>query len=455
MHDFLIPEKTILLGDKGTGKTAFYMALKNKVFFENLLLKAQKTHLNYSVINITNYENDSFEMLVFNDYLKDEFFIKKFWLFFIWNAICKRGDYTTVNSDLLVNLEDLSSQKKIIKILNSDSDFEKIEIELKLINNKFKKYDKRLIVTFDRLDNIVKPYLWDDIVSPLVKLCLKFPFENIHPKLFLRRDLYNRLGNLTNKNSFDFRIVKLEWSQNEMFAYFLKLIFVKCKSEFFCFLEKDISTEIINISEIKKKLKSKGIQHNQLPLETNFIRPIINLFFGPAKRRRNGKVSHAYDDLYRNIQSADKTINLRPFFDLIKSASIEQYNKEENDKLRKNSILGLAYCTRQSVRKEAVKKYLEDLWVEQGNEFVKYFCADFINGDVSINLRKNPLYEDQFDRLIMEVKNKHENDDPIIKKNSVEELKTILIANKIITTYMVGSKTRYSFAYLYTSYFGV
>ena len=33
MEDFFIPEKTILLGDKGTGKTAFYKALQITSFF--------------------------------------------------------------------------------------------------------------------------------------------------------------------------------------------------------------------------------------------------------------------------------------------------------------------------------------------------------------------------------------------------------------------------------------
>jgi MinD-like ATPase involved in chromosome partitioning or flagellar assembly len=93
MEDFLIPEKSILLGDKGTGKTAFYKALQNKGFFETLVEKSQRKHLNYEVLNITDFENDHFEVLGFDELAKDELFIKKFWMFFIWQAICARGPF--------------------------------------------------------------------------------------------------------------------------------------------------------------------------------------------------------------------------------------------------------------------------------------------------------------------------------------------------------------------------
>ena len=145
---------------------------------------------------------------------------------------------------------------------------------------------------------------------------MRFPWGNIYPKLFLRRDLYDRLGNLTNKNSFNSRAINLEWSQNEIFSYFLKIIFNYSKQEFLSFLD-SYSIPKFDINLINKKLKSKEIEHNQLPLDTHLIKPIINLFFGEPKKKRNGKISTAYDDLYRNIQSADKTVNLRPFIDLI------------------------------------------------------------------------------------------------------------------------------------------
>jgi hypothetical protein len=54
----------------------------------------------------------------------------------------------------------------------------------------------------------------------------------------------------------------------------------------------------------------------------------------------------------------------------------------------------------------------------------------------------------------MEVRARHK-DEEAVQGSTLEECKQILIANKIITAYMVGNKTRYGFAYLYTNYLGV
>lgn len=453
MEDLFIPEKNILLGDKGTGKTAFYKALQIKSFFNMLTSKAQKTHLDYSVLNITNFDKDNFEFDGFDAYHKDELFIKRFWVFFIWNAICSRGEYGCRNPDLLVSLDNFKTNEKIIKILLDSEKYSIIEDEMNYINDKLKSEDKRLIVTFDQLDNMVKPFLWNDVISPLVKISMRFSYENIHPKLFLRRDLYERLGNLTNKNSFTPRIINLEWTQNEIFSYFLKIVFNYSKNNFFSFLSSNLPSPIL-VQQIQKKLKTKGIIHNQLPLDKYLIQPVINAFFGAPRPKKNGRLSTAYEDLYRNIQSADKTVNLRPFIDLLTNAIKEQDEQDVEKDYRKNSIIGLAYCTSKQVRKNAVVKYLEDLWNEKGNEFVKCFCLDLSNNKVSPNFKRNVLNESSFDRLLEEIKRNHD-DDTIIKSGTLSEFKQILIANKIITPYMVGSKTRYGFAYLYTNYLGI
>ncbi|EOC0040625.1 hypothetical protein ACI0X2_002647, partial [Cronobacter turicensis] len=313
--------------------------------------------------------------------------------------------------------------------------------------------DKRLIITFDQLDNIVKPFLWNDVISPLVKIAMRFSYENIHPKLFLRRDLYQRLGNLTNKNSFSPRIIDLEWTQNEIFSYFLKIVFNYSKDNFFSFLSDNLPSSTL-VQQIHRKLKTKGIIHNQLPLDKYLIQPVINAFFGAPRPKNNGRLSTAYEDLFRNIQSADKTVNLRPFIDLLTNAIREQDEQDIEKQYRKNSIIGLAYCTSKQVRKNAVVKYLEDLWNEKGNEFVKCFCLDLSNNKVSPGFKRNVLNESSFDRLLEEIKKNHD-DDEIIKAGTLSEFKQVLIANKIITPYMVGSKTRYGFAYLYTNYFGI
>lgn len=453
MEDFLIPEKNILLGDKGTGKTAFYKALQIESFFENLIIKSQKKHLNYSVINITNFDNDNFEFLFNQDDFKNEVFVKNFWLFFVWNSLFTRGGFETENKKLLVPLEAPTATGKISDIIKNYSNIDLIEKDLEQANIMLRKSDKRLVITFDQLDNIVKPAIWDFVISPLVKLAIRFPYSNINPKLFLRRDLYDRLGNLTNKNAFSNKSINLEWSQDEIFSFFLKIVFNYAHDEFLEFLgENRISPYLL--SSISKKLKIKSKLHNQLPLDSGIIEPVINSFFGYPRPKNNGTTSTAYIDLYRNIQSADKTVNLRPFVDLLINAISEQYEQDQNKGFRKDAILGLAYCTSKNVRKNAVVNYLGDLWNEQGNEFIKYFCADFSQNKISPQFKKSWLDESSFDKLILEIKDNNKEDESI-SGSTVEQLKQVLIATKIITPYMVGNKNRYSIAYLYTNYLGV
>lgn len=454
MEDLLIPEKNILLGDKGTGKTAFYKALRIPEFFSQLVKKAQKSHLNYSVINITNMEDDNFEFLGFENEMKNELFIRDFWLFFIWNAIFQRGDIETENKELFVNLSEPSAQKKIITTLTNPENIIKISNDLNVANLELKSKDQRLIITFDQLDNLVKPLYWNDVIAPLVKMATKFPYDYIQPKLFLRRDLYDRLGNLTNKNSFSSKVIDLEWNQNEIFSYFLKIVFSFSKDSFFKFLEES-NVSLRLLESVKRKIRSKGKDHNQVPLDSSLIEPLINAFFGYSKALKSGKKRTAYEDLYRNIQSADGTVNLRPFIDLITNAIAEQDELDREKMFRGNTIIGLAYCTSKTVRKNAVVKYLGDLWNEMGNEFVKCFCIDFSKNQIDPKYKRSSFTEDSFESLLLGIKNRNTKDYPVIIDSTIDDLKLILIATKIITPYLVGNSTRYRIAYLYTNYLGL
>jgi len=105
MEDFFVPEKTILLGDKGTGKTAFYQALKQPEFFRRLIEKTQRQHKNFKVFNVTNYEQDGFEFIgLSQNHINDELIIRKIWILFIWNALVQRYDFSTEYNDFKIKL---------------------------------------------------------------------------------------------------------------------------------------------------------------------------------------------------------------------------------------------------------------------------------------------------------------------------------------------------------------
>lgn len=95
----------------------------------------------------------------FDEYLKDELFVKKFWIFFIWQAIFTRGDFVSKIDIPMIDLSRTTAHNKIIKLVKNSELLDQIEDELYDINAQLNSSEQLLILTFDRLDNIVKPNL--------------------------------------------------------------------------------------------------------------------------------------------------------------------------------------------------------------------------------------------------------------------------------------------------------
>ena len=83
-----------------------------------------------------------------------------------------------------------------------------------------------VFVLYDQLDNLIKPTVWRETVSPLIDYWWDSlnRFKSIAPKIFIRTDLYNRLTG-TNTTRLENNIIKIEWSREEVYAYFFKLVF--------------------------------------------------------------------------------------------------------------------------------------------------------------------------------------------------------------------------------------
>ncbi|SHF84480.1 MinD-like ATPase involved in chromosome partitioning or flagellar assembly [Marinomonas polaris DSM 16579] len=449
MHDLFLPEYKILLGGKGTGKTAFYKALQDDTFFELLVIRAEKKHLNFDILNVIPDDraknSAGFISLssFFDEKINNENFVNKFWNLYLWLAICRKN--AVYRNDLYFEVRnDLSSAKKITDVIEDDTKYLKIEESLYSIDEAFKKNDSRLIVTFDQLDFVVKPNEWDVGISPLIRLCQNNNWERIFPKLFLRRDLYKKLGNITNKSSIDHQIINLEWSPDEMYVFLFKIIYAYSKQDFIEFLSQRMSKSYVK-NVIESKLKKKN-QLNQLPTDENVLKPLVTAFFG--KPRENWLDS--YEALYNNLKNADKTVSLRPFLDLIKLAINEQ--KRDGNALRGDAVLNVAYCESKSVRSEAVDNYFKDLASEEGNELIKYVVEDIRNGLVTDDLKYSSLLQNDFEKLIFQVKNNH----PDLKEIPFRVFEEMLELNGIVfMTFIPGGKKKYSFAYLYKYYMGL
>lgn len=456
MEDIFNHDKFILLGGKGTGKTAFYRALREEDFFNRLQTRSQKHKVRYRIVDIVSLENDHeknkyIDIATFNrSQIEDpEYFYKRFWHVYIRNAIRlddhKTGFKSESGPEVRPIRNDSATAIYFRQSIYKEDLFNQIEEELYKIDVFLKKNDQYLIITFDQLDKVVKPVLWAEAVSPLIRFCITHNFERILPKLFLRRDLFNKLGNLTNKQSLEKRSINLEWTKEEMYSFFFKVIFANLEKEFFEYIKLIGSTDQVLAKKIEQKLHKKN-SYNQLHPEQYLLKPLVQTFF----QKNAGRFGETYDWIYKNLKNADGTISLRPFLDLIKYAIDKQYEKPD---LNNGKYPILAHkCFTYDVRKKAVKRHFEDMANEEGNEILLTVINDIKDDKIPKKLKISPLPEDVFHKLMKTIIARHEE----LKNRSIIELEESLKLNGIISVrYSPGGIKEYTFAYLYKYYLGL
>jgi cellulose biosynthesis protein BcsQ len=461
MEDIFKQDKFLLLGGKGTGKTAFYQALRQESFFKNLQKRSQKEHLKYKIINIISMPNETEDRVKFIDVAAqfpqseikdDDFFYRRFWEVMIWNAIRLDDQYTGFKSNSNIEVRpirnDNSTAEYMKKYIFDDKLFSKIEQENYDIDSHFKKNDIHTMITFDQLDLIIKPNLWSKAVSPLIRFAQNHGFSRILPKLFIRRDLFNKLGNLTNKASLENQAINLEWGKDELFAFFFKVIFAHTKEDFFNYARNTKTIVEGKLTEIRKRCDRPN-SYNQLPPEEHLLRPLVEVFFGKYADEQ-GKYGEMYEWIYRNLCNSDGTISLRPFLDLIKYAIAKQYERTEL-----NSALCplLSYkCFNADVREKAVERYFSDLAGEEGNEGLRAIIYDIRNDRVPKELKQSPLLQDDFEKLLRIIIQQH---DELKDKNLIELEDSLKLNGIIFVGHISGGKKKYSFAYLYKYFLGL
>ncbi len=456
MEEIFNQDKFMLIGSKGTGKTALYQALRQDDFFTRLRDKAQKSHMNYKVVNVITLEGESgnkfFDIsanISQSDIDDPEFFYSRFWRVYIWNAIRIDDEKTGFVSSVPVSpIKSNTATASFFKeFICQDEKFEIIENELDAIDEHLKSTNQYLMITFDQLDKVVKPSLWSKAISPLIKLCQHRKYDRAFPKLFLRRDLFNKLGNLTNKASLEKQAINLEWTREELFAFFFKIVFSRCRASFVHYAEERQEIQEYQLDDVLRKLRKKN-SYNQLPADDYLLKPLVKIFFG----EQAGRFGETYHWIYKSLKNADGTISLRPFLDLIKLAIEKQY---ENPILNGDPfpLLSNKCLMHAQVREKAVKGHFEDLAGEEGNETLNMIISDIRDNKVPNYLKISPLIQHDFEALMEDIMDRNQE---ALTGVALRDLEDALILNGIVfTRYVQGGKKKYTFAYLYKYYLGL
>jgi len=351
---------------------------------------------------------------------------------------------------------DNTSKNKIFfeEVINNDKQFIALEDELEKIDLYLRRNNINMMITFDQLDRIVKPIYWSKAVSPLIDYIGSSSFQRIQVKLFIRRDLYDKLTNLTNKNALDTKSISLEWTMEEVFAFFFKIVFSYAKEEFFELMKRYEEVDKERIKKIQNNIdKEKSL--NQIKLDVHWIKSLVETFFGKYPNKNDSNIrrySETYDWFFNNLKDSNNTISLRPFLDLIKFSIERSFNN--TNKNHPKPILGAFFYDHAEVREKYVSRHFDDLASEVGNEDFKSIIEHIRNSPKfpkSYKIRE--FNEEKFDKFLNHfMKNKELN----LKSKTKADIEEILISNGVLLIeYMRGGRRKYSFAYLYKYYLGL
>ena len=305
LKDIFNRDKFLIIGYKGTGKTYIYHSFENKEITQRLCERENLNANNYIFINVIPIVEKGEEGARYFDTadkfseakikkLGSDYFFKNFWTAYVWSSIFGNIEilklieeynlklnfnyHQVINDDISASwfLETIENSHNIIKVQQDLDNLDKI---LKNIN-------KTIILSFDQLDFVVKPEKWSDGIAPLINFWKNNIFSRIYPKIFVRADLYEKIGNITNKYDLQKNLVSLEWSREEFYAYFFKFIFKTSKNTFLqlCYAynnyeprAKDIILEIDNIltedfQMVNFKIFERNLFHKLVAyLQTVFI----------------------------------------------------------------------------------------------------------------------------------------------------------------------------------------
>ncbi len=447
MKDIFNFDKFLILGNKGTGKSYLFQALKNKDIVTTLKKIAQKSLLQIEFLHLvdkkTNYfvNTDGFESYP-NEISNIGDFYSKFWKVYTWKSIISKINDINIDfeSNISTNFTIENSTSNIKNIVNFISDIEniiKVEDELKELDRLLNSKEINLIVIYDNLDLMVQPLKWIDQIAPLINFWNYSNYKRIHSKLFLRSDLYKKIRGLNNSQELVNKSISIEWTKEEIFNYFFNLVKLYVKEDFISAIK---SFDFKSLSNDDLGWRDKFINDfnniKQINQDEYVLRRLCWVFFGQyPDYKAHGE---SYDWLYKNVMNADETISLRPFIDLLK-LSIEEY-KVDYENIEFSPILPSKYYTAKSVRGKAVDNHFNDLIKEKGNENLEKIF-EFIHNNHQYKYYES-LQRDFYDLL-----NDYRNQYNIIE--SIKELEELLIINGIIRKTPVGGNTKYSFAFLY------
>jgi len=452
------PNKFIISGFKGTGKTYLYKAFKNQSIKDELVRRAKQEDKKFVFIDVIsisqvtgeNYKKYAFENLKLTEIQDKAFYFKRLWTVYFWNSIMLESEQLLgYQSSFKEEVKPITvfedTNQRFNRIIENTDDFLKVEQDLRNLDVFLKSKDINLIILFDQLDKDIHPDNWRDIVSPLVKYWERNPFEHIFPKIFVRTDLFGRLELNNSLNIKKNNTVSIEWNREELYSYFFKLILAKSRDAFFAILQNsDVADD-----KLKAEINKVSEKYNQVPLKRHLLEPLVSLVFGKEVRKGKIFLGNSYEYFFFNFKNANDTISIRPFINLISYSCTEALTRNNIPKYRNDlPIISADFYLNSNFRHLAVEEHFSDL-TNEGNYELKFIFQ---------YLRDNTEYKQQYltatelQAFLNGVLETFKDD---LKSKNFKDLQELLEANGIIAEHIKPDGKIYYFAMLYKFWLGL
>lgn len=479
MANIFDPRKFIVRGFKGAGKTCIYQALgknqeitdfiKSRVCMErNPTFSSLDADVDF--VNVLDFDGISEHPLTKLEqegvFEQNRYFnFGGMWKILMWNSIFSTEKYKHLlaESELKESTFDcregasaLLHIKNMLKDENSLRVQSAIERDLRRLNEYLVTNDRKLFVMYDGLDTIIRPSHWGKAISPLINNWKGnlTAYTNIHPKIFVRTDLFERIEG-TNTERLRDNIMDIDWTIDEVFGYIIKLILGENKEypsrqaiwEIFRRLRRETADKTIDNWD-RSILNGKG-QFPKNNRET--LWPIVEIFFGKEVNSGTAKLGHPWNYFEKELANAAGKISLRPF---IRTMSTEVLDLGiANNRTYVKEILSPRIYASRDVRIDVADGYFRDMASEK--DFSDYLqnVKDYIHSEEGSNYRKKVLTEPEFNTFVQNVLEIYGRRPQVI--DSAMDLKQLLYASGLMKEVYKPGKKVYRFASMYDYAWGL
>ncbi|OWV13936.1 KGGVGR-motif variant AAA ATPase [Fibrobacter sp. UWB5] len=461
MNNFFDRDKFIICGRMGTGKTYLYKALQNNQISNNIKRSSSQKDDNddYIFINATPQKRE--EKLLLTDIAKHsfdkDFIFSNFWRIYIWTKLLHddgneslakirkmvKQQRHAMNADKPEFFVEMPYDKEFsgidyIKYTESVDVLLGIVGDLQIFNELLKVSHKKVFILFDGLESYIHPLYWNNTISSLYDYC-SYPevtSSNIIPKIFVRTDLLPQIESL-NTDLQSNNIINMEWSIEEVFGYFFKLIFSDpTTGSAYWNIARKLGIDPQYIANTEKIFETNNNQFKDLS-QAEMI-PLLQVFFG----KDTLGLGRPWDYFKKELSNADNTANLQLFINIYRYAIGTAIATAESNI---TEIISPTIYASKRVRTNAATTLFYELVNDKFCKSLQTFQSAILFGGKGMYLYKS-LDENKFENLINETTIRIDASEYGHKK---EDLINMIFANGIMAINQTTKGKSFVFAPLY------